>query len=74
MKANVIIETLITKVKTVLQNQTEKLDQPLTAENAENVVKVLSIALAEGGAEGHKTRPITKTARRHSSDEECHRA
>lgn len=55
MKANVIIENLITKVQTVLQNQTNQLERPLSVENAENVVKILSAALAEGGVEGLKS-------------------
>jgi len=55
VKANVIIETLVTKVKTVLQNHADQLDQPLTVENTESVVKILSAALALGGVEGLKT-------------------
>jgi len=55
MKADEIITAIVTKVKEELQKHRDPLDQPLTTENAENVVNVVLTAIQNAGAEGFKT-------------------
>ena len=55
MKANEIIAAITTKVKSDLQNHAEDLNQPLTAENAENVAKLIGNAVLSAAGEGFKT-------------------
>jgi len=55
MRSNVIIESILTKVKAVLQNHADPLNQNLTAENAEIVTKTIKMAVAEAAAAGFKT-------------------
>ena len=55
MRSEVIIEVIMTKVKSNLQNYSEKLDADLTAENAEIVTKCLMNAVMEAALAGFKT-------------------
>jgi len=55
LKATAIIDTIIAKVKDILENHSTPLAQPLTLENAENVVQIIKTAIIAGGAEGFKT-------------------
>ena len=55
MKATGIIDTIITKVKDILENHSNQLAQPLTLDNAEHVVNILKTAVLTAGAEGFKT-------------------
>jgi len=45
---------MITKIKDELQKHSEQLDQPLTPENAENVVQAILNAVITAGADGFK--------------------
>src|SRR5215469_7208088 len=55
MKTNDIITAMTTKIKSVLQNHADQLNQPLTVENAENVVDAITLAITTAAAEGFKT-------------------
>ncbi len=55
MKTQDIIDTMTTKVKAILQNHVDRLDTPLTVENAEKVVDIIRQAATEAAAEGLKT-------------------
>ena len=52
MKANEIIAAITTKIKSDLQNHSGR---PLTATNAENVVKLIGNTVMTAAAEGLKT-------------------
>jgi hypothetical protein len=55
MRSTVIIESILTKVKAILQNHADQLNQNLTAENAENVTRTIKMAVTEAAADGFKT-------------------
>jgi len=55
MKSDVIIEEIMAKVKSHLQNHSEKLDADLTAENAESVTKCIMETVMEAALAGFKT-------------------
>lgn len=55
MKTQAIIEMMTTKVKSILQNHSEQLEQPLGIENAESVIKIIGQAVTQAAAEGLKT-------------------
>src|SRR5215469_18444857 len=55
MKAESVITAILTKVKDDLQKHSELLNQSLTAENAESVIKALQTAGNTALAEGFKT-------------------
>jgi len=55
LKATEIITTIITTVKDILHNHIPQLEQPLTLENAEDVLYIIKTAALAAGAEGFKT-------------------
>jgi len=55
MKPDVIIEKIMAKVKSHLQNPSEKLEADLTTENAESVTKCIMEAVMEAALAGFKT-------------------
>jgi hypothetical protein len=55
MTAEVIITSITTKVKEYLQNHAETLNNPLNADNAENVLQLLKTAVNAAAGEGFKT-------------------
>jgi len=55
MKARGIIAMITTKVKSILQEHADQLNQPLTVENAEAVVDVIQTAVMTAAAEGFQT-------------------
>ena len=55
MKTQAIIEMMTTKVKSILQNHAEQLEQPFGIENAESVIKIIGQAATQAAAEGLKT-------------------
>ena len=57
MKTQAIIEMMATKVKSILQNPAERLEQPLSIENAESVIKIIGQAVTQAAAEGLKNLP-----------------
>jgi len=55
MKTQAIIEMMTTKVKSILQNHSEQLEQLLGIENAEDVIKIIGQAVTQAAAERLKT-------------------
>jgi hypothetical protein len=55
VNAEGIIATILTKVKDDLQKHSEQLNQPLSLDSAENVVKIIGTAVSTAAAEGLKT-------------------
>ena len=55
MKAKGMIGMITTKVKSILQEHADQLNQPLTVENAEAVVDVIQTAVMTAAAEGFQT-------------------
>jgi hypothetical protein len=55
LKSDTIVAAVLTKVKDVLQNNADKLNNPLTAEHAEGVIQLLKTTFQEACAEGIKT-------------------
>jgi hypothetical protein len=55
LTSDTIVAAILTKVKDVLQNQAEILNNPLTAEHAEGVIQLLKTTFQEACGEGFKT-------------------
>ena len=55
MKATAIIAAITTKIKTDLQHHADDLNQPLTTQHAENVIKIIGSAIFAAAREGLKT-------------------
>jgi len=55
MKSDVIIEKIMAKVKSHLQNHADQLNAELTTANAEKVTKIIKMAVTQAAAEGFKT-------------------
>ncbi|MCL2306620.1 MAG: hypothetical protein FWC43_14875 [Planctomycetaceae bacterium] len=70
MRSEVIIEEMMTKVKSNLQNHAEKLDASLTAENAQIVTKIIMAAVIEAALTGFKTYIQENEIRENTIDHE----
>ena len=55
MKTQAIVEMMTTKVKSILQNPSEQLEQPLGIENVESVIKIIGQAVTQAISEGLKS-------------------